>query len=124
MYKSLKALLVSFLLTGAACGGGLEGKDLARFTGVWTPTAGAEIDTCGGQSSTSPIANNLTRTLGSTSDLIRSLGTNCVIHADVDGDTASAVGTQTCMGQTTDYYGNVINNTYTFTAYTFALSAD
>ena len=124
MYKSLKALLVSFLLTGAAGGGGPEGKDLARFTGVWKPTGGAEVDTCGGASSTNPIDKNVTWSLGSTSDLIQSLSTNCVIHADVEGDTASAAGAQTCTGQSTDYYGNIVNNSYSFTAYTFVLSAD
>jgi hypothetical protein len=49
---------------------------------------------------------------------------SCILHADVDGDTASVVGAATCMVPSTDYYGYAVNNTVTLTAYTFALSAD
>jgi len=126
MRNSLKTLLVASLLTAGACGGS-EGKDLSRFTGIWSPTAGTQTTSCGGQSSTtSPITDSVTWSLGSSSDLIQPVfsQTSCILHADVDGDTASVVGTTTCTIPSTDYYGYAVNNTVTLTAYTFALSAD
>jgi len=126
MRNSFKTLLVASLLTAGACGGGSEGKDLARFTGIWAPTAGTQTTSCGGQPSTSPIADSVTWSLGSTSDLIQPVlsQTSCFLHADVDGDTASVVGAATCMIPSTDDYGYAVNTTVTLTAYTFALSAD
>jgi hypothetical protein len=126
MRNSFKTLLVASLLTAGACGGGSEGKDLARFTGIWTPTAGTQTESCGGAPSTSTITGNVTWSLGSTSDLIQPLfaTSSCIVHADVDGDTASVVGTTTCMLPGTDEYGYTVNNTVSLTAYTFALSAD
>ncbi|HVV50311.1 MAG TPA: hypothetical protein VHO06_11670 [Polyangia bacterium] len=125
MRHALKALLVASLLTGAACGGGSDGKDLARFAGTWSSTAGTLVTTCDGQSSTSALSQTLTWSLGTSSDLIQTLPqTECIIHADVDGDTASELGTQTCTLATTDAYGEPVNETVSVTAYTFALSAD
>ena len=126
MRNSFKTLLVASLLTAGACGGGSDGKDLSRFTGIWTPTAGTQTESCGGTPSTSPITGNVTWSLGSTSDLIQNVfsAASCILHADVDGDTASVVGAATCMIPGTDYYGYTVNNTVTLTAYTFALSAD
>lgn len=125
MRNSFKTLLVASLLTAGACGGS-EGKDLARFTGIWSPTAGTQTETCGGAPSTSSITGSVTWSLGSTSDLIQPLfdQSSCIVHADVDGDTASVVGTTTCMLTGTDYYGYTVNNAVSLTAYTFALSAD
>lgn len=126
MRNSFKTLLVASLLTAGACGGGSEGKELSRFTGVWTPNAGTQTESCGGAPTTSTITGNVTWSLGSTSDLIQPLfaESSCIVHADVDGDTALVVGTTTCMLPGTDEYGNTVNNTVSLTAYTFALSAD
>ena len=126
MRNSLKTLLVASLLTVGACGGGSEGKNLERFAGVWAPTSGTQTTSCGGQPTTSPTTDSVTWSLGSSSDLIQPVlsQTSCFLHADVDGDTASLVGTATCMIPSTDYYGYAVNNTVTLSAYTFALSAD
>lgn len=125
MRNSLKTLLIASLLTAGACGGS-EGKDLSRFVGIWTPTAGTQTSSCGGAPTTSAITGNVTWSLGSSSDLIQPLfaESSCIVHADVDGDTASVVGTTTCMLPDTDAYGYSVNNAISLTAYTFALSAD
>jgi hypothetical protein len=113
-------------LTAGACGGDSEGKGLPRFLGIWTPTAGTQTTNCGGQPTTNPISGNVTWSTGSTSDLIQALpfDASCIVHADVDGDTAAATGAVTCSAQGTDYYGGLVNTTLSLTAYTFALSAD
>jgi hypothetical protein len=126
MRNSLKTLLVASLLTAGACGGGSDGKDLSRFTGIWLPTAGTQTKTCGGQPSTFPVTDSVTWSLGSTSDLVQPVlsQASCFLHADVDGDTASIVGAATCMVPGTDDYGYTVNSAVTLTAYTFALSPD
>jgi hypothetical protein len=126
MRTSIKALLVASLLSTGACGGGSDSKDLPRFLGVWTPTAGTQTTNCGGQPNTTSISGNVTWSEGSTSDLIQPLplDSSCIIHADVEGDTASSTSPVTCSAQGTDYYGGLVNTTVTLTAYTFALAAD
>jgi hypothetical protein len=126
MRTSFKTLLVATLLTAGACGGS-EGKDLARFAGIWTSTAGTETINCGGQSTPSPISSTVTWSLGTTSDLVQTTSANssCVIHADVDGDTATGVQGPPCTVQGTDpTYGDLLTQSTTITAYTFALAAD
>jgi hypothetical protein len=127
MRNSLKTLLVASLLTAGACGGGSEGKNLERFAGIWTATAGTAILNCGGQSTPSPISSTVTWSLGTTSDLVQTTSSNssCVIHADVDGDTATGIENQPCTVQGTDpTYGDLLIQATTITAYTFALAAD
>jgi len=125
MRNSFKTLLVATLLAAGACGGS-DGKDLARFTGIWSPTAGTQTTACGGAPSTSPVTGSVTWSLESTSDLIQPLfaQSSCIVHADVDGDTASIASPTTCMLPGTDDYGYSVNDTVSLTAYTFALSAD
>ncbi|HEY6475689.1 MAG TPA: hypothetical protein VI456_03855 [Polyangia bacterium] len=126
MQTSIKAILVSLVLTAGACGGGSDGKDLPRFVGIWAPTAGTQTSNCGGQPNTSAVSGNVTWSVGSTSDLVQAspLDSSCIIHADVDGDTASSTTPVTCTAQSTDDYGGLVNTTVSLTAYTFALSAD
>jgi hypothetical protein len=126
MRNSIKALLVTSLLTTGACGGGPDGKALSRFVGVWSATAGTTTTTCSGASNTSPVSGNLTWSAGTTSDLIyRFSDSSCIIHADVDGDTASEVGAQNCLAAGTDSYsGDPLALSYSFTAYTFVVSGD
>ncbi len=126
MRTSIKAILVSLVLTAGACGGGSDGKDLSRFAGVWSPTAGTTTVTCSGASQTSAVTGNVTWAMGTSSDLIQTVsGSSCVIHADVEGDTASGVGTQTCVWDSTDaYYGDSLSTSISLTAYTFVIGSD
>ena len=126
MKTSLKAILVTLALTTGACGGGSDGKDMAAFVGVWSPTAGTTTVSCSGSSDSSPVTTNVTWSLGTSSDLIQTApGTSCVIHADVEGSTASGVGTQTCVFQSTDSYsGDALSTSLSLTAYTFVIGSD
>jgi hypothetical protein len=124
MRNSFKTLLVTSLLTVGACGGGSEGKDLAAFVGVWTPTAGNVTYTCAGQSATAP-STAVTWAASASSDLIQtSPGSSCVMHADVSDNTATVTGTQTCVVQSINDNGDSITDTYSFTAYTFVIGVD
>ena len=124
MRNSFKTLLVASLLTAGACGGGSDGKDLAAFVGVWTPTSGSVTYTCAGQSFASP-STALTWADSASSDLIQTIpGSSCVMHADVSANTATETGTQTCVVQTSNDYGDAITDTFSFTAYTFVVGAD
>jgi len=126
MKTSLKAILVSLALGAGACGGGSDGKDMAAFVGVWAPTAGTTTVTCSGAQKTSPVDTNVVWARGSSSDLIQTTpNSSCVIHADVEGDTASGVGTQTCVFTSTDSYsGDPLSTSVSLTAYTFVISGD
>jgi hypothetical protein len=124
MRNSFKTLLVASLLTAGACGGGSEGKDLAAFVGVWTPTSGNIMYTCAGQSVTSP-STAMTWADGTSSDLIQPVpGSSCVMHADIAANTATETGTQTCVVSTSNDYGDAITESFSFTAYTFVLGSD
>jgi hypothetical protein len=123
MRNSLKTLLVASLLTAGACGGGADGKDLAKFVGVWTPTSGNVVFTCAGQSGSRPIAG-LTWSVGTSSDLIQPITNTCVIHADVSAQTASETETQTCVIPSVNEYGDSITDSYAYTAYTFVIGSD
>ena len=123
MRNSFKTLLVASLLTAGACGGS-DGKDLAAFVGVWTPTSGNVMYTCAGQSVTAP-STAVTWAVSSSSDLIQTApGSSCVMHADISANTATETGTQSCVVQTTSDYGDSITESFSFTAYTFVLGSD
>jgi hypothetical protein len=64
--------------------------------------------------------------MGTSSDLVQTLsGSSCVLHANVTGSTASAVGPQVCTVTGTDAQsGDPITETATITAYTFVVSPD
>lgn len=126
MRNSIKALVVASLLTAGACGGGTDGKQMAAFVGVWSPTAGTTTVSCSGASKSSPVTTNVSWSLGTSSDLIQTTpDSSCVIHADVEGNTASGVGTQTCVFQSTDAYsGDPLSTSVSLTAYTFVISSD
>jgi hypothetical protein len=124
MRNSLNTLLMASLLTAGACGGGADGKDLAAFVGVWTPTSGNIMYTCAGQSVTAP-STALTWAAGTSSDLIQTApGSSCVMHADISANTATETGTQTCVIPSVDGYGDSITDSLSFTAYTFVLGSD
>jgi hypothetical protein len=123
MRNSFKTLLVATLLTAGACGGS-DGKDLAAFVGVWTPTSGNIVYACAGQSITA-ASTAMTWAVGTSSDLIQTApGTSCVMHADISANTATETGTQTCVVPTTSDYGDSITESFSYTAYTFVLGAD
>jgi len=121
---SIKAILVSLVLSAGACGGSSDGKDLAAIVGVWTPTSGNVVFSCAGQQATE-ATTALAWATGSSSDLIPALpNTSCVIHADVSAETAVAPDAQTCVVPGVSNYGDSITDSYTYSAYTFVLGAD
>jgi len=126
MKTSLTAILACVVFGAGACGGGSDGKDMAAFVGVWSPTAGTTAVVCSGNTNTSAVSGNVTWSLGTSSDLIQTLtNSSCVIHADVEGETASGVGTQTCVFESTDSYtGDPLSTSISLTAYTFVISGD
>jgi hypothetical protein len=79
-----------------------------------------------GASNTSAVTTNVTWSLGTSWDLIQTTSdSSCVIHADVEGSTASGVGRQTCVLESTDSYsGDPLSTSVSLTAYTFVISGD
>jgi len=119
-----KIAVGSFLLALGACGGGSSGgAGIAKIKGTWQPTTYLATVDCGANGSVSEnVGSNVMWSMGTTSDLIQTdTSSNCVIHADVTGYTASAIAGQTCLIPN-DGSGDSIN--ISLSSYTFSLSAD
>jgi len=121
MRDSVKVLAVTLSLAGAACGSSSGGKDLSKFKGTWQPTTYMATITCGGTPTVENTGDNVTWNSGISTDLVQTdPTTNCVLDANVTGETASATSGQTCAIQ--DANGdNILLNV---SQYTFSLSAD
>lgn len=124
MRNSIKWTLVALSLAGFSCGS--NSKDLSKFIGVWGAPAGITTTTCTGLgTSTEQVTGTETWAASSTSDLAMTLaGTNCVFHANVSGNTATAVSGQTCSITGTDTNGIAYTETMTVTSYNFVVSSD
>jgi hypothetical protein len=128
MRDSVKALLVTLSLAGAACGSSSGGKNVAAFEGVWSPASGTFTENCpgGNGTTTSLVTDTETWAAGTTSDLVQTIpGTSCVFHANVSGSTATGVAGQTCTVNTaatatSDSFTDVLS----FNSYSFVLMPD
>jgi hypothetical protein len=130
MRDSVKALVVTLSLAGAACGSSGGGKDLAKFTGVWGQPTGTFVETCPGNPAgggTSQVTGSETWSMGSTSDLVQTIAklNNCAFHADVSANTATGTPAgQMCTVQTSLANGDSLTAVLTFTTYNFVVSPD
>jgi hypothetical protein len=129
MRDSVKALLVTFSLVGAACGSS-SGKNVTEFVGVWAPASGVFTETCPGNTqnptTTTQVTDPVTWSTATTSDLVQTIpNTTCLLHADISGSTATAVAGSTCTittpaSATSDAFTDVID----ITNYSFVIMPD
>jgi hypothetical protein len=128
MRDSVKALLVTLSLAGAACGSSGGGKDLNLFVGVWGQPSGTSTISCTGLSPmTAQVTDTETWMTSSTSDLVQSINEfspPCVFHADVASDTATGLSNQSCMDTEDDGAGSTYTATLNISVYKFVVAAD
>jgi hypothetical protein len=129
MRDSVKALVMTLSLAGAACGSSSGGKDTSKFVGVWSPASGVYTQTCPGDASntgTSQVTSTETWATGTTSDLVQTIpGSSCVLHADISANTATATPSgQTCSIPAAATNGDSLTQAITLTAYNFVVSTD
>lgn len=112
--------------TTSAGAGGFSGKDLSRFIGTWLPVSVTINRSCSNQASESnPSAARVVWFAGITSDLAQQIpGTSCLVPANVQGDTASLVGSPSCTFPGVGDNGNTVTVAETVTAYQFVVAAD
>ena len=121
MRDSVKVLVMALSLAGITCGSSSGGKDLSKFKGTWQPTTYMATITCGGTPDVVNTGDNITWSGGVSTDLVQTdPTTNCVLDADVTGETASAISGQTCTVHDSSGDNIVLN----LPQYTFSLSAD
>lgn len=128
MRDSIRALVVALSLVGAACGSSGGGKDLNKFVGVWGQPSGTSTISCTGlDPNTVQVTDTETWMTSSSSDLVQTIteyNPPCVLHADVSGDTATAVANSSCMDTEDDGAGSTYTATLTLSVYKFVVAAD
>ena len=110
---------IAFLGLGlAACGGGGDAAEIAKFTGTWNVVSGTMNETCPEGTYTSATTGQVKWTKGVSSDLVQS-SPPCTIAAEAEGSTATGSG-PACT------FNNAAGDSFTLTitSYTFVVAPD